>query len=304
MFRSCFAAVLVVGLAGRCLAQTEDEVAAARLLYIDGDYATALEVLRPAAEAGNANAQNLMGDAYDTGSGVELDPEQARIWWERAAAQDFDKAVYNLGLYHAEGRDGVAPDYAKAIEYYERAIALGYPWAMNNRARMHDQGLGGPADPEAAAALYAQAAEMGLPIAQNNLGLAYLHADGVDEDLGRAVGLFREAAAGGYMGAVNNLGAAYVFGYGVAPDPMAALALYRMAAERGAPQAALNMAYMLIEDAPEAWRDPTEGWAWCLAALDRATADHDFADDCEYLRGLLDDATIAAGEAMAPGLPR
>ena len=52
MFRSCFAAALVLGLAGPCLAQTEDEVAAARLLYIDGDYATALEVLRPAAEAG------------------------------------------------------------------------------------------------------------------------------------------------------------------------------------------------------------------------------------------------------------
>ncbi len=304
MLRLIFAAAVTLGLTGACLAQTEEEVAAARLVYIEGDYATALEVLRPAAEAGNANAQNLMGDAYDTGSGVTLDPMLAREWWERAAAQDFDKAVYNLGLLYAEGRDGIPPDYEKAIEYYDRAIALDYPRAMNNRARLHDQGLGGPADPEAAAELYARAAEMGLPTAQNNLGLAYLNADGVDEDLGRAVGLFREAAAGGYMGAVNNLGAAYVYGYGVAPDPMAALALYRMAAERGAPQAALNMAYMLIEDAPEAWRYPAEGWAWCLAALDRATADHDFADDCEYLRGLLDDATIAAGAALSPSLPR
>ena len=46
-----------------------DPVDDARQLYLDGEYEAAMEVLLPAAESGDANAQNVVADAYDKGNG-------------------------------------------------------------------------------------------------------------------------------------------------------------------------------------------------------------------------------------------
>lgn len=303
MPRLIFSVFLFVLTAGAGYAQTGDVIADARLAYIAGDYATALAVLRPAAEAGDPLAQNIMGDAYEDGTGVAPDIATALLWYERAAAQDFDKALYNLGLLYTNGAEGVAPDFAKAGGYYDRAIALGYSFAMNNRARMFEEGQGGPVDLPAAAALYEQAADLGHALAMNNLGRLYIFGEGVPEDYAYALAMFMESAALGESRGLNNLGAMYENGYGVGQSDLAAMAIYKMAAEAGAPQGALNYAYSLIEG-EAAWRNPGLGWAWCLAAIDRADAGADFSEDCDYLGGLLDEDTKDAGAALLPTLRR
>ena len=83
------------------LAQTDAEVATARQHYIDGDYATALRVLIPAAEAGNAPAQNIVGAAYQYGNGgLPADARKALQYFSLSAAQNFPSAHHNLGVLY------------------------------------------------------------------------------------------------------------------------------------------------------------------------------------------------------------
>ena len=299
MLRSVLLVAALCLTAAPLTAQPSDqEVAAARLVYIEGDYATALKVLIPAAKAGNPEAQNLLGDAYDDGNGVAADTATALDWWEKAAAQEFSKALHNLG-YHYESRDA-----ERARGYYERAIAQGNAGSMNNLGFLYEAGmLGAEPDYAAAAALYQQAVDAGNVLAMNNLGTLYIYSNGVEEDLDRALDLFRRAAETGDARGLANLGAMYGNGYGVGTDRLASMALSEMAARLGHPQAAINLAYDLIE-VENGWQDPAAGWGWCLVALEQAKpADlAGFQEDCDYLSGLIDDETRAAGAALAPAL--
>ena len=74
-----------------------------------GDYATALQELRPLAEQGNANAQKQLGIMYSLGSGVPRDYAEAAQWLRLAAEQGNAAAQFNLGLMYSLGR-GVLQD--------------------------------------------------------------------------------------------------------------------------------------------------------------------------------------------------
>ncbi|WP_425050447.1 tetratricopeptide repeat protein [Psychromarinibacter sp. S121] len=293
------AAICLAGLAAHAQ-PTEDEIAAARLTYIDGDYPAALEVLMPAAEAGDANAQNIVADAYDKGNGLAQDTEKALEWWEKSAAQDFERALHNLGQHYASS------DPVKSAAYYERAVALGYDHSMVNLGRLYEKGqLGEGPDLERAAELYEQAVDLGNALAMNNLGRLYVIEDGLGQDYPYALDLFYSAAEAGSVRGLSNLGAMYANGYGVTYDPMAAIALYRMAAEQGHSQAAINLAYWLIEW-DFGWTNPAEGWAWCQIGIEQAEPDDlaGYEADCAYLADFVDEAAMAAAEEIKPGLLR
>jgi hypothetical protein len=50
-----------------------------------GNYAQALELLRPIAEEGDARAQGLLGGMYGQGKGITQDYQQAVKWYRLAA---------------------------------------------------------------------------------------------------------------------------------------------------------------------------------------------------------------------------
>lgn len=64
----------------------------------DADRQSALTVLRAAATKGNAAAQYTLGRRYETGDGIEKDPDQAMQWYELAAKQGDVLAVQRLRL--------------------------------------------------------------------------------------------------------------------------------------------------------------------------------------------------------------
>ena len=57
------------------------------------DYATALRLIRPLAEQGNANAQYNLGALYDNGLGVPQDKVRAYMWFTLSAAQGREGAA-------------------------------------------------------------------------------------------------------------------------------------------------------------------------------------------------------------------
>ena len=57
------------------------------------DFATAVRLIRPLAEQGNANAQYDLGTFYDNGLGVPLDKVRAYMWFSLSAAQGREGAA-------------------------------------------------------------------------------------------------------------------------------------------------------------------------------------------------------------------
>lgn len=94
--------------------------------YQKGDYAAALQILRPLAEQGNASAQTALGVIYEHGHGVPQDFVQATIWYSEAADQGDPDAQSDLGAMYADGL-GMPQDYAQAVVFTARQASGGMP---------------------------------------------------------------------------------------------------------------------------------------------------------------------------------
>lgn len=68
--------------------------------------------------------QDNVGAAYLEGIGVIQDYAKAVEWNQKAAEQGNSGAQYLLGGCYEEGK-GVVKDYAKAVEWYQKAAAQG-----------------------------------------------------------------------------------------------------------------------------------------------------------------------------------
>lgn len=106
-----------------------------------------LEVIRSAAERGDARSQYELGRAYEDGFGLKRDVNEAVKWYEKAAGQGLNVAQYVLGNILLYGEGGVAPDYAQARKWLTTAARTGIPAAQRDLGKMHEQGLGGERDP-------------------------------------------------------------------------------------------------------------------------------------------------------------
>ena len=91
----------------------EDGVAA----YKRGDYATAVALMEPLAEEGDAAAQYNLGITYARGLTGRKDYERSIKWFRRAADQGAALAQFNLGVIYQRGL-GVPQDYAEAAKWY------------------------------------------------------------------------------------------------------------------------------------------------------------------------------------------
>src|SRR5580704_17560115 len=86
-------ALVLIGLASA--GPLEDGVAA----YRQGDFAAAIRLLRPLADAGDAKAEFYLGRMYALGEGdVGQDPGQAIAWYRKAAQHGDAEAEFVLGV--------------------------------------------------------------------------------------------------------------------------------------------------------------------------------------------------------------
>ncbi len=110
-----------------------------------GDHG-AVDALKHAANLGYAPAQFHLGKVYEDGTnGVAKDLGQARRWTERAARGGDAKAMFNYGLFLANG-EGVARDDKAAVDWFHRAADAGVKDAQFNLAVMTQQGRGASAN--------------------------------------------------------------------------------------------------------------------------------------------------------------
>jgi hypothetical protein len=107
------AIILALCFAGRAAAGAlDDGLAALR----DGNYATALRLLRPVAEQGDAGAPFNLGLMYDRGQGVPQDYAAAVSWFRKAVDQGNADAQTVLGLMY-QGGEGVPQKHGEAVSW-------------------------------------------------------------------------------------------------------------------------------------------------------------------------------------------
>jgi TPR repeat protein len=137
MKRSFWKSVLVVvflAVAG-CGDQSQKDAASYREgidAFAKGNFAVALDKLKPLAEHGNADAQFNLGLMYREGKGVPQDVKEATAWLSKAAEQGQAEAQENLGLSYAKGL-GVERDWVQADKWFSIAAASGKESAINNQ---------------------------------------------------------------------------------------------------------------------------------------------------------------------------
>jgi TPR repeat protein len=113
--------------------------------YQEKDYLKAIQLWRPLAQAGNAEAQYRLGVMYAEGRGVAPNDAEAALWFERAAEQGEPMAQYNIGASYAEG-SGVRKDMATAAKWFRRAADQGVALAQLNLGLLYANGAGVPQD--------------------------------------------------------------------------------------------------------------------------------------------------------------
>ncbi len=104
--------------------------------YQQGDFATALAVWRPLAEAGDARAQFNLGVMFDQGRGVARDRESAIRWWRKASEQGMTRAMHNLANIYIAG-DGAAQDYEEALKWLRLAAEMGLAGSLYTLGMMY-----------------------------------------------------------------------------------------------------------------------------------------------------------------------
>ncbi|MBN35708.1 MAG: hypothetical protein CMM46_13240 [Rhodospirillaceae bacterium] len=169
--------------------------------------------------------------------------EEARsAWLDNAYAGDVD-LQFNMGLLHESGLLGLA-DHEAAVRWYRSAAARGLPAAQNRLALLALDGLGMDTDADLATELLIEAAESGFAPAQYNLALAYERGDHLPGDTDLASLWYHRAAVQGLAEAQYGLGRLFVAAEGSGNDPGQALAWYQAAAEAGLAEAENNLGLM------------------------------------------------------------
>jgi TPR repeat protein len=280
-----FTALILAGLpSAHALAGPHEDAAAAQNAYARRDFTKSLALATPAAEAGNAVAQTILGFHYDSGAGVRQDPEAAVTWFKKAAAQGYALGQFGLGTMYARGR-GVPQNPAEAVKYYRLAAVQDLALARMALGRAYLIGDGVPQSDAEALTWYREPAEQGYAAAQAAMGLAYYNGKGIAENketglmwltraaeqddvnaqinLGiialdkntetddkAAVGWFRRAALQGFVDAQNALGQAYSLGRGVEKNLVLAYMWLELSAVDDYPEAIADRDALRKEIAP------------------------------------------------------
>ena len=113
------------------------------------DYAEAALWLFAASEAGDADAQGLLGMALEQGLGVSCDYAKAAELYAKAAAQGVDAAAYFLGKLFLEGK-GVPKDSTEAAKWFLKSAHAGNSGAQGILIALYLYGEGLPENSEEA----------------------------------------------------------------------------------------------------------------------------------------------------------
>ena len=216
-----------------------------------------------AANKGDTQAMEKLGDIYREGKGIRQSNERA-VKWYRLAVDEYLRRTEKLSVRNGTPigmrgllimyRDGtwVPKPGEETVKMFRRGADQGHAFAMCMLGHMYRDGKGVPRDYSEALVLYRRAAEQGNAAAQCKFGDMYRFGDRVPQSDKKAVKWYRRSAEQGHVEAQYNLGVMYRDGKGVPQSDKEAVRWYRLAADQGNTKAmnALKQEKISIVDLP------------------------------------------------------
>lgn len=219
---------------------------------------------RRLAEAGDADAQYRLGDAYAHGEGEDYG--QAIHWWLKAADQGHTRAwdylhyFYKWDLY--DNKKGAAEARAEGVHWLRKAAGEGNADAKSILGAAYFYGRGVQQDDAESARLWQEASEAGCHRNTEYLGYLYFDA-GVAQNYSEAVKWLRKSTRSEFGYVELCLGKCYFYGLGVQQDYAEAArwlldALHTDAAPYEEIGYLLSRIYA-FDEVMKKWRWPAEG---------------------------------------------
>ncbi len=177
-------ALLVAMIIPFCAAAGDDTRAltlAGIAAYNRGDYVTAFQRLKSAADMGDSDAEVNLGYMYARGQTVPVNQAEAMRLYRLSAAKGNGEGMNAIAYKYTYGT-GVPIDLKAAVFWYCQAIAIGNPRAMTNLGLFHAQGAGVSYDLGEARSLWRQAAALGHANAMYDLGVSLVASPETDRD--------------------------------------------------------------------------------------------------------------------------
>jgi TPR repeat protein/tRNA A-37 threonylcarbamoyl transferase component Bud32 len=135
----------------------------------EGKPQDAFTLFRQAADLGDANAMQELGESYANGEGVSKDDLEALRWFLRAAGGGNTAAMLTLGGLYLFGSDAVPQSDDDAVRWFQKAADLKNPAGLYDLAGLYEKGQGVPRSMEKAKQLYQESAALGNAEAQRRL---------------------------------------------------------------------------------------------------------------------------------------
>ena len=111
------------------------------------DAAKGAELVRQAADKGEAAAQNAIGVwLANAANGYPKDEINALAWFKLAAEQKNAAAMHSIGAFTELGLAGITQDNLVALDWYKKSGELGYSGGMTAAGRIYAMGRGVSAD--------------------------------------------------------------------------------------------------------------------------------------------------------------
>ena len=191
---------------------------------------TMLMLFDLADNAKNAEAQNILGVCYFSGTNVMRDLQKSMEYFRDAAEQGHSGAMRNLAIVM---ETTPTPDKNEIISLYEKASEQNDAYAINNLAVAYLTGDGVKKDTKQAAKLFEKAAGLGDDYAMVNLAYCYSIGNGVKFSEKEAFKMFEKAAEKGNIEGLRNAAECLLAGKGTKQDLEAALNYFSKAAKLG-----------------------------------------------------------------------
>lgn len=268
--------------------------------------------LKKAIELGNPDAYADLGTAYEDGTGVEKNPEIARLLCQKGsdAGSLTSRMMYCLELLlkarKAEDKADIAKVFRPFLTHVEsiaddtgstELFVLGCAWVdgvvFERNVRRGAQYLEKVIHSKGRAWIHSGDSIKAL--AYNRLGLLYLGSEDFEADAQKAVEYFRQAREfdkNKCLG-VCKLAQCYEDGTGVAADMEKAMELYKEAANRGDAEAQRRLALHYFDEGPE--QDVVRGRILLMQAAEGGDVIAEWVLGCSILRGIHFDRDISMG---------
>jgi TPR repeat protein len=257
-----------------------------------------IESLQKKAEAGDAKSQTKLGQIYQAGKGVPINPDQAVEWYRKAADQGYAEGECDLGSCYSIGI-GIKRDGTEAVKWFHAAADQGDFEAMSELSYIYSTGFGVTQDKVEAekwdremVKAARKGADQGDATAKYYLGSCYDFGKGIEKNMIEAAKWYRKAAE---QGGVNGplclatcyfrLALFYDKGMGVQKDDAEATKWYGKAAEQGFPAVLVTLVAINYRDGIGVDKDQVEAAKLFHLAADQGDPSAQYNLGLCYLNG-------------------